>query len=138
MARLSRVVEVGLAGVDLTPSQYRILMFLADGSAQASKMADHLTVSRPSVTAVVDGLVARRLVDRCHDEQDRRRVRHSITAAGRELLAQADTTLEQALEEILAYAERPRTRQAALDGLDAWQQALSGYRAAKKAAGVSR
>jgi long-chain acyl-CoA synthetase len=138
MARLSRVVEVGLARVDLTPSQYRILMFLADGSAQASMMADHLTVSRPSVTAVVDGLVARGLVDRCHDDQDRRRVRHTITAAGEDLLAQADITLEQDLEEILNHVGDAPTRQTALDGLDAWRQALSAYRTAKKAAGVSR
>jgi long-chain acyl-CoA synthetase len=138
MARLSRVVEVGLARVDLTPSQYRILMFLADGSAQASMMADHLTVSRPSVTAVVDGLVARGLVNRRHDEQDRRRVRHTITAAGEDLLAQADATLEQALDEILTHAGTAPTRQAALDGLAAWHEALRGYRAAKKAAGVSR
>jgi DNA-binding MarR family transcriptional regulator len=87
---------------------------------------------------VVDGLVTRGLVDRRHDEQDRRRVRHTITTAGQDLLAQADTTLEEALEEVLAHAGTASNRQTALDGLAAWHEALTGYRAAKKAAGVSR
>jgi long-chain acyl-CoA synthetase len=134
MARLARIVEVGLAGVDLTPSQYRVLTFLAEGSAQASMMADQLAVSRPSVTAVVDGLVARGLVDRRHDEQDRRRVGHTITDMGLRVLAQADATLKMALEEILEHAESPAARQTAIDGLAAWQVALRGYRRAKKAA----
>ena len=56
-ARLARQVEVGLAQVELSLSQYRTLMFLDEGSAAASALADHLAVSRPSVTAVVDGLV---------------------------------------------------------------------------------
>jgi long-chain acyl-CoA synthetase len=125
-------VEVGLARVDLTPSQYRILMFLAAGDAQASIMADHLAVSRPSVTAVVDGLVARGLVDRRHDKQDRRRVGHSITEEGRRLLAAADSTLDQTLHEILQYSEGPAARRVALQGLAAWEEALEAKRAARQ------
>jgi long-chain acyl-CoA synthetase len=132
-ARLSRIVEQGLARVDLTPSQYRVLMFLADGTSQASVMADHLAVSRPSVTAVVDGLVARGLVDRRHDDRDRRRVGHTITAEGLSLLAQADASLNQTLEEVLEYSPSPASRRTALDGLAAWAEALDGYRAARKA-----
>jgi long-chain acyl-CoA synthetase len=135
-ARLGRVVEQGLTKIDLTPSQYRILMFLADGSAQASMMADHLAVSRPSVTAVVDGLVGRGLVDRRHDELDRRRVRHSITTEGERLLGEADAALADTLDAVLTHAPNPEARLAALEGLAAWSQAMDGYRAACKAAKV--
>lgn len=138
VARLGRVIELGLAQIDLTPSQYRILMFLADGAAQASMMADHLAVSRPSVTAVVDGLVGRGLVDRRHDEDDRRRVRHSITVEGRRLLDQADVALVATLGAVLDHAPDPDARHAALSGLAAWSGALDGYRAARKAAKASQ
>jgi long-chain acyl-CoA synthetase len=96
-------------------------------------MADHLSVSRPTVTAVVDGLVARGLVDRRHDEQDRRRVGHSITSEGRKLLERADVTLEAALDEILGHAEDESDRHSAIDGLISWQRALDRYRSARHA-----
>lgn len=138
VARLGRVVEQGLAQIDLTPSQYRILMFLADGSAQASMMADHLAVSRPSVTAVVDGLVGRGLVDRRHDELDRRQVRHTITPEGERLLGQADSALAATLDAVLDHAPTPEARGAAMDGLIAWSRALDGYRAARRAEKAKR
>ena len=100
-ARLARQVEVGLAQVDLSLSQYRTLMLLDEGSAAASALADHLAVSRPSVTAVVDGLVARGLVER---KPRRRRPApgrappHRRRAAG--LLCQADRAVEARLRDI--------------------------------------
>ena len=108
-------------------------MFLAAGDAQASIMADHLAVSRPSVTAVVDGLVARGLVDRRHDNHDRRRVGHSITEEGRRLLDAADATLDQTLDEILDYSTGAAARRIALQGFAAWEEALDAKRAARKA-----
>jgi long-chain acyl-CoA synthetase len=126
-------VEVGLARVNLTPSQYRVLVHLTEGSAQASALADHLTVSRPSVTAVVDGLVARGLVDRRHEELDRRRVRHSITTAGARLLREAESTLNATLSEILRVGSTPAVAEAATRGLAAWEKALGAYRIARRA-----
>ena len=103
-ARLARQVEVGLAQVELSLSQYRTLMFLDEGSAAASALADHLAVSRPSVTAVVDGLVGRGLVERKHDDEgDRRRVDHRLTEQGRRVLCQADDAVEARLREIAGH-----------------------------------
>ena len=64
VARLARQVELALATVDLTLPQYRVLILLGEGKEAASALADKLAVSRPSVTGVVDGLVARGLVQR--------------------------------------------------------------------------
>jgi len=72
-------------------------------------LAKKLAVSRPSVTGVVDGLVARGLVRRDHTEDDRRRIDVGLTDAGRELLAAADSAVEQRMERIdQLLSELPR------------------------------
>ena len=60
--------------------QFRLLAFLSEGEWAASAVADWLAVSRPSVTALVDGLVERGWVERRESPDDRRRVLHHITA----------------------------------------------------------
>jgi long-chain acyl-CoA synthetase len=130
-ARLARQVEVGLAQVDLSLPQYRILMFLDEGAMVPSKLADRLAVSRPTVTAVVDGLVARGLVERSHDHDDRRRVGHALTPAGRRLLDVADRSIDARLLEIAGHLGDDVEVGEALHGLDCWRRALDGYRAAR-------
>ncbi|HEX3616252.1 MAG TPA: MarR family transcriptional regulator [Solirubrobacteraceae bacterium] len=100
LARLARQVELAVATVNLTLAQYRVLAILGDGCEPASVLAEKLAVSRPSVTGVVDGLVARALVRRDHIEDDRRRIDVGLTDAGRELLAAADAAVEQRIERI--------------------------------------
>jgi long-chain acyl-CoA synthetase len=131
-ARLARQVEVGLTQVDLTLSQDRSLMFLDEGWAAASVLADHLAVTRPSVTAVVDGLVTRGLVERKHDDSDRRRIEHRLTEQGRQVLCQADAAVEARLREIAGHLADEEETAAAFAGLDLWRAGLDSYRAAKK------
>ena len=76
------------ASVDLSVSQYRLLVFLSDGPSQASALAERLIVSRPSVTALADGLVERGLVTRGGAEGDRRQVLHVLTDEGLRVLAE--------------------------------------------------
>ncbi|MHB1533448.1 MAG: MarR family winged helix-turn-helix transcriptional regulator [Acidimicrobiales bacterium] len=123
VARLSRLVERGLASVDLTLSQYRVLGLLAGGSVGASTLADRLAVSRPSVTGVVDGLVARGLVQRASQPGDRRQVVHTLTPEGRALLAGADCAAAARLE-ILADFFPDDARPQGVDALCAWRHAL--------------
>jgi len=109
LARLARQVELAVATVDLTLSQYRVLAILGDGCAAASALAEKLAVSRPSITGVVDGLVARELVRRDHTSGDRRRIDVGLTDAGRLVLAAADAAVEQRMERIeQLLAEIPR------------------------------
>ena len=79
IARLARQVELAAATVDLTVAQYRVLAILGGQNAAASVLADKLAVSPPSVTGVVDGLVARGLVTRMHDPVDGRRISLDLT-----------------------------------------------------------
>ncbi len=88
--RLAKVSEIALREVELSLPQYRLLTYLAEGSAAAAALAERLIVSRPSVTTLVDGLVARGLVERQGDAADRRRVDHLLTVEGRRTLERAD------------------------------------------------
>ncbi|HWD75489.1 MAG TPA: MarR family transcriptional regulator [Solirubrobacteraceae bacterium] len=136
IARLARQLELAVATVDLTVSQYRILAFLAEGNEAASALAEKLAVSRPSVTGVVDGLVARSLVRRSEDPADRRRVGHDLTDAGRQVLGAAEAEVQRRLDEIVSH--QPERAAEAFAGLRAWQEALDGYRQARRAARARR
>ena len=59
---------------------------------------------RPSsVTAIIDGLVARGLVDRTHQEDDRRRIALRLTEEGERVLAQADVTVDAYMVSIATH-----------------------------------
>jgi len=128
IARLARQVELAVATVDLSLSQYRALSLLGEGKEAASALADKLAVSRPSVTGVIDGLVARGLVERHHVDGDRRRVGLDLTGDGRRLLAAADEEVERRLRDIAAYGPQP-----GFEGLGPWKEALDAYRTARRA-----
>jgi DNA-binding MarR family transcriptional regulator len=122
-AWLSKRVEVALAQVELTLPQYRVLGILAEGSAAASGLADRLAVRRPSITALIDGLVARGLVDRRQEDTDRRRVELRLTPEGVSTLARADVAVDEYLVAIAAHL--PDKEEAmALRSLELWARAM--------------
>jgi len=130
LARLSKQIELALAGVDLSMSQYRVLVFLAesdDETAAASALAALLDVSRPSVTALIDGLVARGLVERRPSTDDRRRVEHRITPDGAHVLGVADHAVTRRLDVIVNHVP-DRAATTAVHGLEHWGEALSRAR----------
>jgi DNA-binding MarR family transcriptional regulator len=131
VARLARQVELALTTVDLTLPQYRVLGILGGGPEASSVLAEKLAVSRPSVTGVVDGLVARGLARRDHDPADRRRIGIELTDGGVRLLAQADTEVERRLDAIAAHLDDPG---AAFAGLGPWLEALDAHRSARHTA----
>jgi DNA-binding MarR family transcriptional regulator len=128
VARLAKQVEVAIGPLDLSLPQYRVLGLLADGSTASSVLARQLAVSPPSVTAVVDGLVGRGLVERRADPEDRRRLTLLLTREGTRLLAAADTAAEARLDDIAGFLGEPSVALAA--GLDGWNQALDRNREA--------
>jgi len=135
-ARLAKVVEGALGTVELSLPQYRLLVFLSEKSEAASALAAKLAVSPPSVTALVDGMVSRGLVERRPDDSDRRRVAHMLTDEGRATLAAADEAVERALCELAELLGPARGRRAS-DGLALWGEALDAART-KRLADVAR
>ena len=89
--------------MDLTLPQYRVLGILAEGSAAASGLAGRLAVRPSSVTAIIDGLLAKGLVDRRHEEGDRRRIALRLTEEGVRTVAEADRAVDAYLASIAAY-----------------------------------
>lgn len=133
-ARLARLLENALAAVDLSLPQYRMLAFLDDmGSTAASALAGRLGVSRPSVTALIDGLVARGMAERAPDPLDRRRVAHAITPAGSAALAAADAAVVERLAALSERIASEEDRAVAFRGLAVWLGALNAEREAKLA-----
>jgi long-chain acyl-CoA synthetase len=132
-AWLSKRIELALSEMDLTLAQYRVLGILAEGSAAASGLADRLVVRPSSVTAIIDGLVARGLVDRRHEEGDRRKIALRLTAAGARTIAEADRSVDDYLASIAAHL--PDGDEAmVLRSLELWGQALANFHLARKAA----
>jgi long-chain acyl-CoA synthetase len=126
VARLAKQVERALTDVDLSLSQYRVLGNLAEGPSLASTLAERLIVSRPSITALADGLVERGLVTRMGSEGDRRRVMHVLTDEGRKVVDSADRAIEERLGMLAERLSEPE-RARGYKGLDAWGKALDSY-----------
>jgi long-chain acyl-CoA synthetase len=126
-AWLAKQVELALVSADLSLPQYRILGLLTEGSAVSSALAERLAVRPPSITAVVDGLVSRGLVERRHAEDDRRRVAHVLTAKGERLLGTANDAVYSRLAGIAGSLETDELTARALEGLALWRQAMAAY-----------
>jgi long-chain acyl-CoA synthetase len=116
--------------MDLTLPQYRVLGILAEGSAAASGLAGRLAVRPSSVTAIIDGLLARGLVDRKHEEGDRRRIALRLTEEGARIVAEADRTVDEYLSSIAACLPA-EDELMVLRSLELWGQALSKFHQAR-------
>jgi MarR family transcriptional regulator for hemolysin len=108
-----------------------VLGFLADGAAASSALAERMAVTAPSVTSVVDGLVARGLVERRPDPLDRRRLPLTLTEAGSQVLQQANVAVGERLGQVLGHVPEADTRASLKSGLNAWQTGLENFRAAR-------
>ena len=100
LARLSRLLERG-AG-ELSLPQFRVLAMVEDGGDRASWLADRLALAKPTITALVDGLVERGYLTRTADDGDRRVTRIALTQRGRRALEAAEAAMAERLGEVLA------------------------------------
>jgi DNA-binding MarR family transcriptional regulator len=71
----------------LSVPQFRALAFVGRRPRSSlSDVAQHVGTSLPSMSKLIDGLVARGMVERMPEADDRRRVALSLTRSGRRLL----------------------------------------------------
>ncbi|MBV8386714.1 MAG: MarR family transcriptional regulator [Acidimicrobiia bacterium] len=115
LIRLARLLERG-AG-ELSLPQIRVLALVDEGGERASHLADKLAVAKPTITAVVDGLVERGYVKRTADCDDRRVTKITLTASGRKALYDAEHAMHARLHEVLARADDPTAVEQALEHL---------------------
>ncbi|HEY7598617.1 MAG TPA: MarR family transcriptional regulator [Candidatus Limnocylindrales bacterium] len=86
----------------ISSTQLHVLFLLStEGPLPMSRLAEHLDVSLPNVTGIVDRMVAHDLVERHPDDTDRRLVVVSATAAGRGQVEEIDMVRRQQLARVL-------------------------------------
>jgi long-chain acyl-CoA synthetase len=127
VARLAKQVETAIAAEDLSLAQYRVLGLLAEGERASSRLAERLAVRPNSVTSLVDGLVARGLVERGADPEDRRRLPLALTEKGSAALDRANAAVGARLHEVLSHASPP-DRSTLKTSLQLWQHTLDERR----------
>jgi len=134
MAYAARHLERALG--ELTVPQFRVLSFLDRSPERASGIAAKAGVTKPSLTGIIDGLVARGWVRRVEVDGDRRGVALEITDLGRTALRRATAEAAAHLDGILALVD-DRDRAAVISGLQALSRALVEHRRAALAHDVA-
>jgi DNA-binding MarR family transcriptional regulator len=109
LARVARLLERACGELDapLTLAQYRLLAMIASGSDRASRLARMLALAKPTVSATVDTLVERQLVERSTSRDDRRVTTLTVTDAGHTVLTDAETAMRTSFGEVLAHVDDP-------------------------------
>lgn len=98
LARASSVLE--RASPALSLAHYRVLSAVAGGEERASNIAVALAVGPPAVSAAVESLGQRGLIERCEVAGDCRAASLQATAAGRRLLGEVETEMLSRLEDL--------------------------------------
>ena len=80
----------------LTSPQLLLLKGIDElGQISMRQLADHTNMSQATATTIMDRLESRQLVQRIRSNTDKRKVHATLTDAGRALLAQAPTPLQE-------------------------------------------
>src|SRR6478735_8734600 len=137
MPNYARVVRQAIADPNdpdrLTLPQLRAMQAISRSDAPGAlnaHLARELQVAAPSMTAMIDGLVERGLVDRSIDPNNRRQVLILLTLEGSRRLAEMEATVNTRLHEVVSFLnadERART----LDGLQLLERAMSSFQQAR-------
>lgn len=93
LARLARVAEQTCQTEQMSLPQYRLLIAASRGAGRASELARAVGVTRPTLTALVDGLEESGRLRRLRLASDRRGVRLEVTRDGREAMERVERAL---------------------------------------------
>ncbi|HTP06893.1 MAG TPA: MarR family winged helix-turn-helix transcriptional regulator [Anaerolineae bacterium] len=101
---------------DLSVPQFRTLAYIdRNADASLSDVAEHIGLTLPSMSKIVDGLVTRKLVTRQTAHDDRRRMTLALTARGLNALETSRAATRACLAEdlsVLTERERETIKQA--------------------------
>ena len=133
MPNYARVIRRAIADPNdpdrLTLPQLRAMQAISRADAPGAlnaQLARELQVAAPSMTAMIDGLVERGLVDRSIDPHNRRQVLILLTEIGAVRLAEMEEMMHARLQQVIDYLN-PEQRQCALDGVSLLQGAIAQY-----------
>jgi DNA-binding MarR family transcriptional regulator len=89
-------------GHDLSVPQFRTLTFVhRNPEISLSHLADHLGLTLPSTSKLVDGLVTQKIITRREAKEDRRRLTLALTKSGEDILHVARAATQNHLKEVL-------------------------------------
>jgi DNA-binding MarR family transcriptional regulator len=98
LARASRQLE--RASDELSLAHYRVLSAIAAGDQRASRIAQRLTLGKPTISATVEALRQRGLLARSAAEGDQRVSDLHLTSKGEELLGRVETAMVARITEL--------------------------------------
>jgi DNA-binding MarR family transcriptional regulator len=112
LARVARLLERSTGALSL--AQYRVLAAVASGHGRASRIAERLALGKPAISAAVEALSQRGLLLRGEVADDQRASALSLTAEGRAVLLEVETTMADELTSLVARRPDPDRLVAAL------------------------
>jgi DNA-binding MarR family transcriptional regulator len=111
---LRRLLEQALEPLRVTAQQYNVLRILRGARPEplpTLEIAERMIERTPGITRLLDRLEAKKLVRRERCDSDRRQVLCTITAAGLELLREADAVVNDIEARSLGRLSEVKTRQ---------------------------
>lgn len=100
------------AKTNLAPQTLQILGALwHHGKLTMTSIGNHLSVSKPHVTALVDKLISEELVERLNDERDRRIIYIQLTEKGRVTFKEVKAIMAESLRTELLHLEADKLNQ---------------------------
>jgi len=94
---------------DLSLAQYRTLLYLMGGARRAGELAAANAVTKPTVSAMINGLRQQGWVEEAVDP-DGRVTKIVLTAEGRDRVRRFEAELEARMEELIPGVERGELR----------------------------
>ncbi len=129
LARASRVIE--RASAPLSLPDYRVLAAVVSGEARASRLADRLAIGKPAISASVDSLCKRGLLERSLVEGDQRATALSLTADGLAIFAYVEAAMAGRLAALAELTPDPARMLEALAWLGEAIETVMAERAAE-------
>jgi DNA-binding MarR family transcriptional regulator len=93
-------------GSDLTNDQHYTLRYMNQvGTCTSSELADVFDVQKSAITAIIQRLWEKGLIERTRDEKDRRVVYLTLTDKGKELYSQCDERIHNLVKGLITQFE---------------------------------
>jgi DNA-binding MarR family transcriptional regulator len=97
---------------DLTNDQHYTLRYIHNiGSCTSSDLADEFEVNKSAITAIINRLFERGLIQRTRDEKDRRVVYLALTPKGKELFLKTEERIANLVESFISSFEQEEIQQ---------------------------
>jgi DNA-binding MarR family transcriptional regulator len=98
LVRAARLLE--RASGELSLAHYRVLAAIAAGDERASRIAERLAIGKPTISAAVEALDGRGLIERRAVTGDQRAVALVLTDHGRDVLTGTETAMTARLDDL--------------------------------------